>query len=196
MKPKEQIIVTISKAKFDKLSKAKQRMVVAQDVIDRIELGQISASTGKFCQINTLEKERKMSIKTFFESPDSHCEACAKGGLFISFIGIVNTFTIDELSKSRCGWNSGLLIGHQMSSNEMEVLSKIFEPKQLAMIETAFEGVSFSHNSSVLSRPHNSSELNKCIDYKNKKCRRLSSNEEVLIAIMKNIIKNNGTFKP
>ncbi len=168
-------IVTMSKAKFDKLSPAKQRMTIAQDVLDRIEMKQIVANGGLTCEIDSpTEKPIKEQLKNI----DFKCEACAKGALFLSFIGIVNHYD-DTNPKKFAGINS----------DEMTLLSKIFLQEQLVMIEIAFEGCEFNYNRNVYLT---AKVINKCKAYKYK----FSNDHDRLIAICKNIIKNKGTFIP
>lgn len=51
MRQPKEVIVTMSKAKFDKLTSVKKRIAVAQDVLDRIKLEQFIPFSGVFCNL-------------------------------------------------------------------------------------------------------------------------------------------------
>lgn len=173
-------ITTITKKEFAKLSEKEQRIKVAEDVLYRIGINQLKGNAGKFCEYKILPDEL-VEIKQMSErlkSPDLKCDVCAKGGLFLSYIGIVNNYESP---------NNVIFAGHRLYSNEMSELKKVFDERQLTMIETAFEGEEFSWNINLTS-----DEYNACysfyLAYKN-------DNNERLIAICKNIVKH-GEFNP
>ncbi len=179
MKKKESIIVTISKPNFDKLSLSKQQMAVAQDVLDRVKFKQIIPSGGQFCsRFNEDDETKKLpQLSEKLKSTNTTCIVCAKGGLFMAYIGIVNNY---EKPKLFCNAES-------IRFPEMEALSEIFSFEQLALIETAFEGTTFGWNVELTGRQ----ELD-CYDFN----KAYTNDNDRLIAICKNIIKNKGTFIP
>lgn len=183
----KEIIVTMSKAEFDKLSSAKKRMAIAQDVIDRIKFGQFIARNGTFCKLseNWDRLEKDVKIEEALKNPKKVCEVCAKGGLFMAYIGIKNNFDADDLSS----YGLSAYVGQELNAPEMIMLSKIFSKNQLSLIESCFENIEYSWNETL-------SERQKLrLNYFVVTHRRLSDNSK-LTAICKNIIKNNGTFKP
>lgn len=188
---KEFKIVTMSKRQFDKLSPAKKRIAVARDVLDRIELGQLTPNAGLFCKMLAGERTN-LKIHQQLESTTFKCEVCAKGGLFLSYIGIVNNYpiTIGRLSQEG---------GEHIYSEPMEVLSEIFSKKQLAYIETAFEEHYYYWNVDLTAGEMSMCE-NFCNDlqrqYVNNKINHIQFSEKKIKRILKNIIANNGTFNP
>lgn len=184
----------MKKSTFDKLPKAKQRVVIAKDVIKRMKERKLKPRTQVFCSIpDTFQKKKTFSLKTYFNTSKRACEACAKGGLFMSFVGINNVFkNTDDISVD-------------LSNQAMKSLAKIFPKKQLAMIEVAFERNNFSYNNLAKLSEH---EKDKCVQFydsikntekewqKDYFTRMRIKDKRCLTAIMNNIIINKGTFKP
>lgn len=189
-KQKPQVyITTMSKEKFDALPKYKKCMVVAQDVIDRIKLKQIAPRNGHFCSIVQSENWNLggKSLKGLLESPKTQCTVCAKGGLFLSYIGIVNNYDISDNMYGRFS------SAEELKSEEMGMLTKIFTRKQLSLIESCYEGKEYEWNDFVTMQ-----EFDKCLKfrgydyYENTDAKA----KKLLQRICENIIKNKGTFKP
>ena len=191
------VIVTMTKSRFEKLSKARQRMVVAQDVLDRIALKQIIPQGGSFCIINTNDDESHtenggmVQVSELLKETDRKCYACAKGGLFLAYIGIVNNYSADIFDFHH------FHDSQELDSEEMKKLSKVFTPKQLSLIETTFEGKKYSCNLQLTEK-----EWDKCNKFHQKYAYEKDDNifndypdrKKVLKAICNNIIKNNGIF--
>lgn len=171
-----QEIFTISKRKFDALSKKEQRMAVVQDVLDRIKLGQLKPEHLTFCYIKTPARLKGvMQVSELLKTTETTCQVCAKGGLFLSYIGIVNSYERNGVMSSN------------NDAKEMELLSKVFSKKQLTMIETAFERSDFDINEEL-----GGNTIDACITFGEK----FDTAEERLDAICKNMLANEGLFKP
>lgn len=179
-------IETISKESFNKLSKSEKQIAVAKDVLDRIKFNQLRPTQSRFCQFDYLSVEGN-PLNPIINSVTNTCCVCAKGGLFLSYIGIVNDYSV-----SRDGFKNAV----ENNSKEMGLLSKIFSKRQLSMIETAFEGGYFKDWNENLSQE----TLIKCYAFNNKHMKGkngiLKDGTSVLVAICKNIIKNKGKFNP
>ena len=80
MRQPKEVIVTMSKAKFDKLTSVKKRIAVAQDVLDRIKLEQFIPFSGVFCNLKN-NPLKTLSVQEKLTHPKTKCEVCAKGGL-------------------------------------------------------------------------------------------------------------------
>lgn len=176
---------------FNKASKAVKRMIIAQDCIDRIKLDLIKAETGQVIYEYEIEEfaesigynEKTCDLKPLINNPSLTCEVCAKGGLFIAYVGRVNKF---KLSKLNGGENNSDDVQHKK-------LRQIFTTRQLALIEYAFEG------RQCLAYDEKGDDI--CFDYDEKTNAyryktRYNDKDERLIAICENIIYNKGTFKP
>lgn len=191
---KNYVIKTITKSQFNKLPKWKKRVVVAQDVIDRIKLGQLVPENGEFVNRRQIT-DQTVQISEKLKLPKFSCEVCAKGGLFMAYIGIENGIRFNDMKG-----------GPNTNGENMKKLSKIFPKKQLNQIEMAFEGfVCPGDGLSVIERR----KLDSSKNYYNNLCNRYDEktvtenhNQKynfpkfALISICKNIIKNNGEFKP
>lgn len=162
----------MKKETFNKLTKAKQRVVIAKDVLLRINKKKIKPQTGRFCVLPSGLASGE-PLQNFMNKKRGSCYTCAKGGLFMSFVGINNKF------------NVGDYLSENIDSESMKELSKTFTKKQLALIETAFEKAYYYWNV-----PLTNSEKQKAIDFCN------GSAKNRLVKICKNIIKNKGAFKP
>lgn len=183
--------------KFAKLPKSKQRVVIAQDCLERIKVGHLSPATGRFINetdfrflltgnhhaiVKKQDDLESCSLKERInEIPQ--CSACAKGSLFLSLIGRVNKFDVKDFQLKN---------GNDTKDNPHARLMEYFDIKQLALIELVFEnqlyidedleGKTIRFNSSTYDKAelfHYAYHLE----------------EERMIAICENIIKNKGTFK-
>jgi len=187
-KKTKEVVVTMSKAAFNKLTKEKKRVIVAQDVLDRIDIGQFVPTEGIFCSIRgdsfkDTPENKNVKIKTILENPKQECYVCAKGGLFMAYVGINNGFKIKDLTQCQ----DTLDVGYELWSDEMKSLKGIFSEKQLSLIELTFEAHSrYTNEFTTLD------DISKCYTFHGK----YSTDTQRLIAICNNIIKNKGTFKP
>ncbi len=163
---------------FSSSSKAEQRIMVAQDCLDRINLSQLKSDTGRMFSKNLFTGiDIGMSLKSLLnkEKKPLTCTVCAKGGLFMAYVGRVNECPVYNVDDDT-----------SLNSKPMKKLLEIFSAKQLSLIETAFEGDTFGWNKSL---SDNYIRRAKRFFYN-------YSNKDRLIAICENIIENKGTFKP
>lgn len=159
---------------FKNLSNAEKRVEIAKDTLLRIEVGNLIAEGSLFIRASNFKEG---SLKEQINSSSFNCEVCAKGGLFLSYIGRVNNFTEEGLS------------GHsRLRSNEMQKLLEIFDPLQLDGIEAAFEEFCFTWTTN-----EDPEFIEDCFDYFEGSD---YNQDEKLISICKNIIKHNGDFNP
>jgi hypothetical protein len=204
---------------FKKASLAEKRVLIAKDVIAQIKAKKIKPESGTFVSvekvkgfISSSEADKRTGAwnyamnrlsdsagseadvrHLYLENTIQQCSCCALGGLFMSCTLYNNNTTVDNLSYA--GDDIGdLLVGASHAESLPNGLNKFFSLAQLKLIEQTFEG----DNGAVLSgmddgtgetvdefSPQAEAFYNK---YKKPKDR--------LVAIMQNIVKNNGTFKP
>jgi len=189
MATKKATKTVVKEKSFSKLTKAEKRVAIAKDVLKWIKVGMIRPEHDGYFEMDDKLKTKIDSIEGKKELqellPGTTCNVCAKGALFIADIMKRDNFTTKNLS----------FIGN---CTIVKRLDGIFSENQLNLIETAFEKNIIHDNKDLLSYKndegyyHNSSLGQKAIDFGNK----YDEPEERLIAIMKNIIKNKGTFKP
>ncbi len=157
----------ITKEEFDKLSKTKKRIEIAKDVLKQLKARKLNVKKGDYCYINN-EIFANKNLKNVLSKFRKSCEVCALGACFLSIISIIDNFVLDDCYT----------IGrHKMSP----YLKLAFTDNQLDLIECSFEGWTdyFTEAEKKATRFHAK-----------------DSPEVRLKAIMKNIIQNNGTFKP
>lgn len=165
----QQFIKKIEKTNkiFNESTKAQKRVMIAQDCIDRIKCNLLTASTGSFITYNGWEVDQKLVNTTT-------CQVCAKGGLFASYIGRVNNF------RDEC-------LGNDERNEAHKKLREVFTLRQLAIIEYAFEGSQYIYSVSLT--PDMENKLEDFYD------ENYEDDDQRLIKICENIIKNKGTFK-
>lgn len=178
------------------MTKAAMRVQIAKDVLALLKKKKISAEHGVYLSTNDpawdalpvdVNPEKKV------EAPKK-CEACAIGLCFVAALNRYNDLKIKELSV-----NLGTVFKRgqrhectQLSverEHMVEYLAPWFTTKQLDMIEHAFEGIDFA-------RVSNKNEIARLEEFHRKYAGDMSAANDTVIAIMKNIIKNKGTFKP
>lgn len=165
----QQFIKRIEKSNkiFNESTKAEKRVMIAQDCIDRIGCNLLQANTGSFIVYNGSKvNQTRVNATT--------CEVCAKGGLLASYIGRVNNFN-DEC------------LGNDEDNEAHKKLLELFTLRQLAIIEYAFEGSQYIYSVSLTTDMENKLEDFYDENYKD--------DDQRLIKICENIIKNKGTFK-
>lgn len=177
-------------------SAQERRILVCKDVISRIKSGQFQPETGKFASLTIQDKEDKDSVQACVISKEP-CECCALGGMLLSTISYKNRVTIKD-------WVNVSYGGHLESPNEFNYfgIAQVFTKAQLKKIEQAFEGFSGLYGPT--------SEVDFCCDEDEVKACNAPKEEKAImsfylkytdpkarmIAIMNNIIRNNGLFLP
>lgn len=179
--------------KFAQLTPGQRRVAIAKDVIQQIELGKIHPEAGVYIA----------DVKTGDDKTVS-CNACALGSLFAC---AVNKPELKAHVKDFLDVDAEEDISFAVDSTDAREMRRLLEPyfslSQLELIETAFECGNVT-NSSGLSESY----LNRAVsfgeryqpeedeygDFDEEEAREMDRKR--LVAIMKNIIKNNGTFRP
>lgn len=179
MKTLEELVKKIEKSNkaFEAMSPAEKRVAIARDAIERIKLGNVNPNRGYLLRnvIHFIETSKDMKTIVNEES----CTVCAKGGLFVSYVGRVNNFnTCDLDDDSEC-----------KTSRPMKKLLELFTREQLDGIEVAFEEQSYSWTITG-----HREFINNCRSYQ-LNCK-ISSSYDAMLSICKNIIKNKGEFVP
>jgi hypothetical protein len=184
---------------FNKMTKPQKRVKIAEDCLDRIYTSQIKPTSGALIREESINGEDfcsvaggDLSIKDIIndnENPFS-CQACAKGGLFLSYIGRVNSKNFGELTSD-----------HTINGPEMVTLTKIFSIRQLELMEVFFEGVSEGSYGDICPR------INTSIGFPQPLLKKIGgivgvfhghellSDTEKMIFICENLIENKGKFK-
>lgn len=169
---------------FRNLSRPKQRLTIAHDVLDQIESRRFQAKFGVYLQpkeyvvgdkFDSYSNEYDSELSVQEALADSKCEVCGIGSLFVAAVDRVNECTVGELD------------GLSDSSFMRSYLSDWFDEEQLRMIEAAFEGRDIGGYAD-----HYPEHIARAIAFTKK----LTSAEGRLKKIMRNIIDNHGEFTP
>lgn len=171
--------------KFLKLTKAEQRVEVAKDVLKQIKAKRYVGNTGSYIRGVVVDNvDMNDSVRENFDKIEE-CDVCAMGACLLSITKYKNMLTFAELP----------FCTSQMGSKVVDLLS-IFTPKQLLLIESAFEG--YDHGADRVAEDVfgyrdglSLQEIEKVDNFYAK----YSEDTNRLKAIMENIISHKGTFK-
>lgn len=189
--------------KFNLLSPEKQRIAVAKDVIAQIKAkrykpahkGYVKFLDGNFDIIDAA-KDTSEDLQTCIPKL-KECAVCARGAIFLSTVKIDNSFSVDNVNYT---WNGV----YEVEEEDIEERLKLIFGDQQYLIEYAFEGWDSSGQfanqfqdssghflSNTLEMLYDDLESTAVAFHKKYK-----SPSDRVIAIMENIIKNDGLFKP
>lgn len=200
---------------FASLDNAGKIVKIAEDCIQRIRMKQISTYPGSF--LEDVTENKADSLKCLLNTNSKFtCQSCAKGGLFLSYVGRVNDFSVGQIQY-----------GNDIRNNEHVKLLEIFTIEQLALIEYAFEGIQhlggYVKNGQNINIQFDDKTENKVkkffkkyggimseldfittyervdlVDFAEEELFKVKqyfkNSDKRLIAICQNLIKNNGTF--
>lgn len=182
---------------FKKMSKAEKRVAIAEDVIAQIRCETYVPTSGTYVEINASSKaaDKGFDVYSMNTKPADlmmqegmlSCNVCAKGAMFLSHVRKdVDSCTIDQARR-----------GADERHIEHE-LTDLFSEEQLDMIEAAFEGqADFYTDNHGEDTDDDGDVLPTDPGMKAERfAERYSDDQKRLIGIMRNIIKNKGTFKP
>lgn len=174
-----------TKTKKKPPTKVEMRIAIAKDVLKQLAAKKIKAKQrvyGEF-KLKALVKEGddlQTILKTNLKTKS--CDACALGAAMISYVRLYDKVKVgeevhpDDYSPKELA----------MDRPEL-TLGKVFPPEQLDLIEAAFE-----HDGGLVYYSVSELELENAKDFG----RHFKSSYNRLKAIMGNIVKNKGTFKP
>ena len=163
-------------ARFNKMSKAKKRITIAEDVIASLKINKYTATPGSYLEVQTNKDYDSLpgDSQALLHTEEVSCDVCAIGAIFASKVRKGSKCNYDLLN----GDNDSLLIAN---------LKGIFNEIELRIIETAFEGEA---QSGLVKE----ADEEAAVSWYGKN--HPDDADKRLVAIMKNIIKNNGNFIP
>jgi hypothetical protein len=172
-----------------KLTKTEMRVAIAKDVIAQIKAKKYNPTQGTWVDDENQSYEQwlydnardcKVDVRDYTNNIKK-CNVCALGSLFVSAVNKYNNVYGTYWSLS-----SGEVFNTNETRNYNPLL-RYFTIKQIRLIEYTFEGgmgaVCFDDDHPM---------VNKAYAFYS----RYPDSKDRLLAIMKNIVKNNGTFKP
>ena len=200
--------VVKSNAAFNKSTKAEKRVQIAKDVLEQLKLKRMTAEKGSYISLNEINTwnhaiGKKTPSRNFDDTLVNgniqiqdillnapSCTVCALGAVFTATVERCDKFKVSDLSDAPLG-DDRLYID---SGDMHKYLSPYFSRSQLTVIEDAFEGDFIQNDPQGTYGYQTTSALRKkAVDFNQD----VVSNDNLrLTRIMKNIVKNNGTFKP
>lgn len=176
--------------KFSEMTRAEKRVAIAKDVIKSLKLKKYIAEEGLYVEFdNFSEFKPEESVQTILRSKKAPvCNVCALGACFLSMVKFENKVTVLDLEQK--GFDSHKENKKSPNSAFRGRLEKYFSKKQLGIIESVFES-SFSYSNRA-GLPEEISNKAASYAYVHDL---YGDDDEKLIHIMENIVKNKGTFK-
>jgi len=170
------------KAKTKK-SKAELRVEIAKDVLKLLEAKKITAKSMVYIEVSDRDDYHKegLSLKGILPKVKK-CKVCALGSMFYGYVNRHNSYNLSATGSINA-----------IQASEMRILlSDIFSRKQLQLIEGAFEQGDYSDFNDYAE-----STIERTIKFRKRNSDKVQvSDKKAMSLIMKNIIKNKGTFKP
>ena len=175
---------------FNKLSKIEKRIEIAKDVISQVKAEKFIAKCGIYFSTESFnefgQEESAQQILLGDKAPK--CTVCALGGITLSTIRKNNAVKIGVLQVKGGAANQRKLVADKTHN--------IFTKTQLDMMEIAFERQVMDRENPYFTNqdyPFNNTMIGqKAIDFGSK----YADINDRLVAIMENLIANNGIFKP
>ena len=203
---------------FKKASPTQKRVLIAKDVIAQIKAEKIKPESGTFVmvekvkgwmpaseaeefyrsynyafnKISAIEGDDADVRQLYLENKIQQCSCCALGGMFMSCTLYNNNTTLENLGYAGDDISNVLL--EETSEKLSNGLNKFFSVAQLKLIEQTFEG---DHGAVLSGMDDGTGEIvDKFTPRSEAFYTKYKKPKDRLVAIMQNIVKNNGTFKP
>ena len=179
---------TIKKNKaFEKATKPERRVMVAKDVLEQLKKRQLVAMAGRYVGLQFMPTYSSLNpnldIKENYDKVQE-CHVCALGACIMATTRFTNQLNFEDVGRT----------SDEMAITKVSnVLTDIFTPEQLHIIEIAFEGHQSGERFAVNVLGElllNREQEKKCRDFYES----YHNDDKRLIAIMENIIKNKGEF--
>lgn len=172
-------------AAFKAASKAEKRVLIAKDVLAQLKAGKYAADPGNWATVKapSSDIEKSTEVCTIIDDPRSECSCCALGALMLSEIRLNDNLKVGKVDEDAI-YNGEVQIDHNGAGDR---LNRYFSDKQLRLMEIAFE----QGGGSCQARTEEEFRAEKKYDDD-----RHEDADARLVKIMKNVVKNGGTFKP
>jgi len=160
---------------FSRLNAAEKRVAIAQDVLAQLKIGRYVAESGTYVSLVDGDDTKVKANQQFLTKPpqfgaSGQCNVCAKGALVCSIVRLDKKFNKTVL---------------QLASDVNLVLRRFFGQENANVMEAAFENWNEFDDA-------DGSDATQAFWQKHHD----GDDRSVLEAIMKNVIKNKGEFKP
>lgn len=178
---------------FSRLTKSEKRIAIAKDVLAQIKLKTFVAKEGVYLNVNfknsikfkEQDKLETCQLNTLIQDNKVTCQVCALGSVFTSHVNKTNHLKYNEVYLN------------EDQPEMQDRLKNIFSINQLNLIECAFEKRVISDDGDYIEKWDGIRYVMTEIGQKAVKFGKSHrGNTKRLVAIMENIIKNKGEFKP
>lgn len=190
-----------------KLTKAQRRMRVIKDAIAQIKLNTYVARSGDYVVLGSklrskilmpgsdaLKNPDESMQKILQKLPKKACNVCAQGAIFLSFIRLENKVTVGETVYGEWSYSDKIV----------DTTKSLFTSRQLYLIEQYFElwnapqdNLSLTTSSSIIGWYQKQAIFKKYFGKTTPDEDFITDNDEMrLLAILENMMKHNGLFKP
>lgn len=171
----------LSENQFKSLSLKEKRLAILDDIMESIISEKYSPERGKYIE---LYRGEELDIKS---NPDVECSVCAIGGMMISLCKIFNSYTYNDIDY---------IMGPGNFNNLKFSIKQYFSKYQLRLIEDCFESSGYSSSRFIPNKEFSVKFIN-ISSYIGEIFAEIYPNEkDRLLAIVHNIIYNDGIFKP
>jgi hypothetical protein len=179
------------------MSKADARVAIAKDVIAQLRRGKLNANVGIYVDVQTkgqcdlfedTDVEKNLDLRDVLKKRMASCKVCAKGAIFISTVMRFDNLPVAKALPIDTDDAEDERLAEMASDGDYR---GFFTPKQLDLIEYAFE-------CGMVGSPRDcpKKDAQGVHALASKFPRYSGTGKERLVAMMKNIIDNAGTFKP
>ena len=188
--------------KFKKLTPARARVVLAQDVLKQLKTKKITATLGRYIDVvgdkgaaELVEKAKLTAQKDVVTVKLPACNVCAIGSVFVAAF---NRFDEMKIYDFQNAFGEGT---KYVDDTIISYLEQWFESSQLRLMEAAFEPEEIARDMQFVERE----EVSRAQQFRKEVLEKRFLQEgpyketlanAVMVAIMKNIIKHKGTFNP
>lgn len=185
--------------KVKKLTRAQKAVAIAKDVCKRLKIQKLNVkrANGYVHRKSGFRFTFEKSLQEQIDAVESQCQVCALGGMFLSYVRLFNNvdITYDMRNFSPIADKLGKVFSHKT----LALIEGVFERRIVngqcisnrflkyidSDIEEEYEGRVRSYHDNIVEDAKNKTN---CVLSKKEK------SEAVLLAICKNIIRNNGKF--
>lgn len=168
--------------KFESLPASQKRVVLAKDILKYIKVKVITPNAGYYIDISKTKTPSDKQVQENFHKV-KNCVVCEMGALLLAIVKYRNQATFSDLNNIRVNCHDPM----------WDKLKGIFSAQQMYEMECCFEGTSGWASARVGIRFG-------AINYDKRiyslYLKKFPTDKTRMIAIMKNIIRNNGVFKP
>lgn len=170
---------------FTKATKAQRRVLVAKDVIAQLKAGRFTAESGVWLIGDTVDAASDKidpSLQRAVLAGQVECTCCALGSMMASCVLFKNKLKTERVFESNLTQGISHFYDHD------EDVRALFSDRQICLIECFFEGGDGAMDYTSLTEREQRSAIHFIF---------LNENDnDRLGLIMRNIVKNQGTFKP